>query len=179
MTAKSGRCRRTRCRTCAESPECVRPHCLPTSIRQSVGCRQLMRVSVPGGVLYYTEMWVLIITWVLIAYGISRTNFIYIYIYVCRCNVSLLFMNSVENKMWMSSTLKMILPIVMLILSAILGLVQGWGINHGHAGTGPKCEKLSVSFCWGLRYNLTAMPNFMGHEDQRQAERGVCYNFNS
>lgn len=73
----------------------------------------------------------------------------------------------------MSSTLKMILPIVMLILSAILGLVQGWGINHGHASTGPKCEKLSVSFCRGLRYNLTAMPNFMGHEDQRQAERGL------
>lgn len=75
----------------------------------------------------------------------------------------------------MSSTLKMILPIVMLTLSAILGLVHGWGINHGHAGTVPKCEKLSVSFCRGLRYNLTAMPNFMGHEDQRQAERGVCF----
>ncbi|XP_070148948.1 frizzled-4-like isoform X1 [Polyergus mexicanus] len=73
----------------------------------------------------------------------------------------------------MSSTLKMILPIVMFILSAVLGLIHGWGINHGHAGTGPKCEKLSVSFCRGLRYNLTAMPNFMGHEDQRQAERGL------
>lgn len=78
----------------------------------------------------------------------------------------------------MSLILKMVLLLAMLTLSMILGLVQGWSINHGHARTEPKCEKLSVSFCRGLRYNLTAMPNFMDHEDQRQAERGV-YNFDS
>jgi len=71
----------------------------------------------------------------------------------------------------MPSTLKMVLYIVMLVLSATLA--RGWGINHAHPGTGAKCERLNVSFCRGLRYNLTAMPNFMGHEDQRQAERGV------
>lgn len=73
----------------------------------------------------------------------------------------------------MPSTLKMVLLVAMLILSAVLSSGQGWSINHGHARTEPKCEKLSVSFCRGLRYNLTAMPNFMDHEDQRQAERGV------
>jgi len=68
-------------------------------------------------------------------------------------------------------TLKMVLRIVVLILSATL--VRSWGINHAHPGTGAKCERLNVSFCRGLRYNMTAMPNFMGNEDQRQAERGV------
>lgn len=76
-----------------------------------------------------------------------------------------------NNKMWMPSTLKMVLRIVVLILWAVSA--RGWGINHAQPGTGAKCERLNVSFCRGLRYNLTAMPNFMGHEDQRQAERGV------
>lgn len=75
----------------------------------------------------------------------------------------------------MLSVLKMVLCIVLLVLSATSGLVQGWGISHGYPGTDAKCERLSVSFCRGLRYNLTAMPNFMGHEDQRQAERGVSF----
>lgn len=66
----------------------------------------------------------------------------------------------------------MVLRIVVLILSA--ALVRGWGINHAHPGTGAKCERLNVSFCRGLRYNMTAMPNFMGNEDQRQAERGLA-----
>lgn len=65
----------------------------------------------------------------------------------------------------------MVLRIVVLILSA--ASARGWGINHAQPGTGAKCERLNVSFCRGLRYNMTAMPNFMGHEDQRQAERGV------
>ncbi|XP_018047237.1 PREDICTED: frizzled-10-B-like, partial [Atta colombica] len=69
-------------------------------------------------------------------------------------------------------TLKMVLRIVVLILSA--ALVRSWGINHAHPGTGAKCERLNVSFCRGLRYNMTAMPNFMGNEDQRQAERGLA-----
>lgn len=72
----------------------------------------------------------------------------------------------------MPSTLKMVLRIVVLILWAVSA--RGWGINHAQPGTGAKCERLNVSFCRGLRYNLTAMPNFMGHEDQRQAERGLA-----
>ncbi|XP_070510450.1 frizzled-10-A-like [Cardiocondyla obscurior] len=72
----------------------------------------------------------------------------------------------------MPPTMKMVLRLVVLILSA--ASVRGWGINHAQPGTGAKCERLNVSFCRGLRYNLTAMPNFMGHEDQRQAERGLA-----
>ncbi|KAG7189054.1 hypothetical protein KM043_008639 [Ampulex compressa] len=63
---------------------------------------------------------------------------------------------------------------ITVVLLSVLSFAQSWGINHGgHPGTSTKCERLSVSFCKGLRYNLTAMPNFMGHEDQRQAERGL------
>jgi hypothetical protein len=60
---------------------------------------------------------------------------------------------------------------VLLALAALLGVAASWGL--GHQGASAKCERLGVSFCRGLRYNLTAMPNFMGHEDQLQAERGV------
>ncbi|XP_015188840.1 PREDICTED: frizzled-9-like [Polistes dominula] len=61
------------------------------------------------------------------------------------------------------------------LLLAIIGLTKSWGINHaGQTGQNKKCERLNVSFCHGLRYNLTAMPNFMGHEDQLQAERGLA-----
>ena len=35
--------------------------------------------------------------------------------------------------------------------------------------------KLEVSFCQGLRYNLTAMPNFTGQKDQAAAEVEVCF----
>lgn len=83
----------------------------------------------------------------------------------------------ITNKMWILSVLEMVLCIVLLILSATSDLIQGWGISHGYSGIGGKCERLSISFCRGLRYNLTAMPNFMGHEDQRQAERGVSFGF--
>ncbi|XP_043474884.1 frizzled-4-like [Leptopilina heterotoma] len=61
-----------------------------------------------------------------------------------------------------------------LVLMAITSLVNAWSIYHtGHPGTDTKCERLSVSFCRGLGYNLTSMPNFMGHENQLQAERGL------
>ena len=63
-----------------------------------------------------------------------------------------------------------------LVLMAITTLVKAWGIYHtGHPGTDTKCERLSVSFCRGLGYNLTSMPNFMGHENQLLAERGVSW----
>ncbi|XP_011504249.1 PREDICTED: frizzled-9-like [Ceratosolen solmsi marchali] len=61
---------------------------------------------------------------------------------------------------------------VLLALAALAGVAVSWGV--GHQGASAKCERLGVSFCRGLRYNLTAMPNFMGHEDQLQAERGLA-----
>ncbi|XP_054267195.1 frizzled-10-like [Macrosteles quadrilineatus] len=36
-----------------------------------------------------------------------------------------------------------------------------------------KCEKITIPMCQELGYNLTVMPNFVGHEDQLQAERGL------
>ncbi|XP_014226434.2 frizzled-4-like [Trichogramma pretiosum] len=47
---------------------------------------------------------------------------------------------------------------------------SGTGVVDGDRA---KCEPLLVPACRGLRYNLTAMPNFMGHEDQLQAERAL------
>lgn len=69
-----------------------------------------------------------------------------------------------------------LLQLVVLLLGGLSTGALSWGVNHaGQSGTNAKCERLSVSFCRGLRYNLTAMPNFMGHEDQIMAERGVRY----
>lgn len=109
--------------------------------------------------------------WVFVGCRVSRSCDLAVASVYTNYTLLLLFIRSMQNKMWMPSTLKMVLRIVVLILSA--ASIRGWGINHAHPGTGAKCERLNVSFCRGLRYNLTAMPNFMGHEDQRQAERGV------
>lgn len=38
---------------------------------------------------------------------------------------------------------------------------------------GNKCEKITIPLCQELGYNLTVMPNFVGHEDQAQAERAL------
>lgn len=74
----------------------------------------------------------------------------------------------------MSAILKtMMLRELILLAVAAACLVQGWNVKPESQKAAVKCERLSVSFCRGLRYNLTAMPNFMGHADQVQAERGV------
>ncbi|XP_032690048.1 frizzled-9-like [Odontomachus brunneus] len=74
----------------------------------------------------------------------------------------------------MSATLKtMMLRELILLAVAAACLVQGWNVKPESQKVAVKCERLSVSFCRGLRYNLTAMPNFMGHVDQVQAERGL------
>lgn len=63
---------------------------------------------------------------------------------------------------------------LLLISALLISGVHSWSSSRHHQGSSnAKCERLNVSFCRGLRYNLTAMPNIMGHEDQLQAERGV------
>ncbi|XP_014210229.1 frizzled-9-like [Copidosoma floridanum] len=62
---------------------------------------------------------------------------------------------------------------LLLPIAVVIGRAESWD-DAGHQGSSAKCEKLNVPFCAGLRYNLTAMPNFMGHEDQQQAERGLA-----
>lgn len=63
----------------------------------------------------------------------------------------------------------------MILLTTLLAVLAAGarGASWGGYQHQDKCERLNVSFCRGLRYNLTAMPNFMGHETQLQAERGV------
>ncbi|XP_008208661.1 frizzled-4 isoform X2 [Nasonia vitripennis] len=72
----------------------------------------------------------------------------------------------------MSSSKMFLLLRFGLVLVGLTGSARSWGLNH--QGSSAKCERLNVSFCRGLRYNLTAMPNFMGHEDQLQAERELA-----
>lgn len=38
---------------------------------------------------------------------------------------------------------------------------------------GGKCERITLSQCQDLGYNWTAMPNLMGHRDQKEAEEAV------
>jgi hypothetical protein len=54
----------------------------------------------------------------------------------------------------------------MLLSSLLLSLA----ICHGWAR---KCERITIHMCQDIGYNLTVMPNLMGHEDQLQADRGV------
>lgn len=42
---------------------------------------------------------------------------------------------------------------------------------------GGKCERIRLPLCQDLRYNWTAMPNLIGHKDQKEAEEAVRINF--
>lgn len=54
------------------------------------------------------------------------------------------------------------------VLCGVLAALAMSGVVLAH-----KCERISIPMCQELGYNLTVMPNFVGHEDQLQAERGV------
>lgn len=62
--------------------------------------------------------------------------------------------------------------ILLVILVLITADIQRWIFVNGH-----KCERITVPICSELGYNLTVMPNFVGHEDQTTAEREVCHVF--
>jgi predicted neuraminidase len=38
---------------------------------------------------------------------------------------------------------------------------------------GGKCERIKLPLCQDLGYNWTAMPNLVGHKDQKEAEEAV------
>lgn len=40
-------------------------------------------------------------------------------------------------------------------------------VHHHHE---PQCERITVEDCQGLGYNMTAMPNLVGHASQAEAE---------
>uniref|UniRef100_A0A146KW08 Frizzled-10-B n=2 Tax=Lygus hesperus TaxID=30085 RepID=A0A146KW08_LYGHE len=52
----------------------------------------------------------------------------------------------------------------MMLRVGILLLIPAIAFGH-------KCERITVPMCRELGYNLTVMPNFVGHEDQAAAER--------
>lgn len=43
----------------------------------------------------------------------------------------------------------------------------------GEEGEGGKCERIRLPLCQDLGYNWTAMPNLVGHGDQKEAEDAV------
>lgn len=59
---------------------------------------------------------------------------------------------------------RLLLPLTVFLFCSPTTFVFGW--NH-------KCERIKIPVCQELGYDLTVMPNFVGHEDQIQAERGV------
>ncbi|KAF5291436.1 hypothetical protein FQR65_LT01747 [Abscondita terminalis] len=61
----------------------------------------------------------------------------------------------------------MLLNIILLLLS-----VGADCVNLQSVGA-PRCEKITTPLCQHLGYNTTVMPNFMGHEDQRDAAVGL------
>ncbi|KAJ9594137.1 hypothetical protein L9F63_014453, partial [Diploptera punctata] len=57
--------------------------------------------------------------------------------------------------------------ILLSLLLLTLAVCHGWT---------RKCEKIVIHLCQDIGYNLTVMPNLMGHEDQLQADRGLAEN---
>ncbi|GLH13946.1 Frizzled [Gryllus bimaculatus] len=53
----------------------------------------------------------------------------------------------------------------------VVMLGVGAGAVTVGGGGGARCERITVSMCHDVGYNLTAMPNMLGHEDQLQADR--------
>lgn len=54
--------------------------------------------------------------------------------------------------------------ILMVSIALLPSAVKGYGdLNHG------RCEKVSIPTCMEMRYNMTRMPNMVGHTDQKDA----------
>lgn len=53
--------------------------------------------------------------------------------------------------------------------------VLAWMVAAGQEEDGGKCERIRLSQCQDLGYNHTAMPNLIGHRDQKEAEEAVSF----
>lgn len=67
-----------------------------------------------------------------------------------------------------------------LLLALIAGLTQCSGqaqaagsSANGGSSNGLQCQRIAVSACQGLGYNMTALPNLAGHTNQLEAELQV------
>lgn len=47
-----------------------------------------------------------------------------------------------------------------------LVLILSWTVSYAYGN----CEPIRIEMCRGLGYNVTAMPNFVGHEIQGDAD---------
>lgn len=54
-----------------------------------------------------------------------------------------------------------------------IGVGIGVGSSSGVAAYGLQCQRIAVSACQGLGYNMTALPNLAGHTNQLEAELQV------
>lgn len=62
-----------------------------------------------------------------------------------------------------------------ILLALILGV---WLVAAELEETeGGKCERIKLPLCQDLGYNWTAMPNLVGHSNQKEAEKAVRNNF--
>lgn len=62
------------------------------------------------------------------------------------------------------TVLKMSRIVCLLFLGVLVGAQED---------EGGKCERIRLPLCQDLGYNWTAMPNLMGHRDQKEAEEAV------
>lgn len=61
-----------------------------------------------------------------------------------------------------------VLPGLLLLL-----LLLGGGGGGASSSSSPRCQRITAPACLDLGYNATAMPNVVGHEDQREAATQV------
>lgn len=59
-----------------------------------------------------------------------------------------------------------------LVTVLLVGLVLGEQEEEGG-----KCERIRLPLCQDLGYNWTAMPNLVGHRNQKEAEEAVSSKF--
>lgn len=71
------------------------------------------------------------------------------------------------------------MPLLILLAGVGLGLVPVLASSphqNGGQAAGPnglQCQRIAVSACQGLGYNMTALPNLAGHTNQLEAELQV------
>lgn len=57
----------------------------------------------------------------------------------------------------------------LVVAGSTLELLGGGGVYEAERGRGGRCQAIEIPMCQGIGYNLTRMPNLLGHEHQREA----------
>lgn len=83
-------------------------------------------------------------------------------------------LSNLSSKMHCASLILLLTLIQCLAISSSSG--SNLGLNGGQVAAGSnglQCQRISVSACQGLGYNMTALPNLAGHTNQLEAELQV------